>query len=108
MTGWKSSFTVGYHVQQINGLTREESQVTLNWFVQLVVENHHLHIRHRWQNRNDLAIWDNRSVYHTVPFGYQGQGPRTEQRAVGLGEKPYLDPNSKSRRQDLGLNDERS
>jgi alpha-ketoglutarate-dependent taurine dioxygenase len=106
VTGWKSVFAVGHHVQQINGLTKEESQHALDWFVQLIVENHDLQVRQRWQNVNDLAIWDNRSVYHTATFDYQG--PRTGQRAVSLGEKPYLDPNSKSRREDLGVNDEKS
>ena len=48
------------------------------------------------------AIWDNRSVYHTATYDYAGLGERTGQRAVSLGEKPYLDPNSKSRREALG------
>ncbi|KAF2794619.1 taurine catabolism dioxygenase [Melanomma pulvis-pyrius CBS 109.77] len=101
VTGWKSVFGVGHHVQQINGLTQEESRRALDWFVQLIVENHDLQIRHRWQNANDLAIWDNRSVYHTATYDYAGLGARTGQRAVSLGERPYLDPNSKSRREAL-------
>lgn len=44
------------------------------------------------------AIWDNRSVFHTATFDYAGQGERFGNRAVGLGERPYLDPNSTSRR----------
>jgi hypothetical protein len=47
-----------------------------------------------------LAIWDNRSVYHAATFDYNEK--RTGQRAVGLGEKPYLDPASVSRREALG------
>ena len=47
------------------------------------------------------AIWDNRSVFHTATFDYDGLGDRFGNRAVGLGEKPYLDPNSKSRREAL-------
>lgn len=47
------------------------------------------------------AIWDNRSVFHTATFDYDEQGDRFGNRAVGLGEKPYYDPNSKSRREDL-------
>ena len=50
-----------------------------------------------------LAIWDNRSVYHTATPDYEGLGNRMGQRAVSLGERPYLDPNSKSRREALGL-----
>jgi alpha-ketoglutarate-dependent taurine dioxygenase len=105
VTGWKSIYAVGHHVQHINGLTKEESAKALEWFVQLITENHDLQVRHRWQHPNDLAIWDNRSVYHTATYDYKGQGPRTGQRAVSLGEKPYLDPNSKGRREALGLDD---
>lgn len=47
------------------------------------------------------AIWDNRSVFHTATFDYDGQGDRFGNRAVGLGEKPYLDPQSTSRRDGL-------
>jgi alpha-ketoglutarate-dependent taurine dioxygenase len=66
VTGWKSLFALGHHVQRINGLTNGESDGLLKWFVRLVVDNHDLQVRHRWQNANDLAIWDNRSVYQYV------------------------------------------
>jgi alpha-ketoglutarate-dependent taurine dioxygenase len=55
---------------------------------------------------NDLAIWDNRSVYHTATFDYRGLGARTGQRAVSLGERPYLDPKSRGRKEALGLDDD--
>jgi len=49
------------------------------------------------------AIWDNRSVFHTATFDYLdgSYGERFGNRAVGLGERPYLDPNSTSRREAL-------
>lgn len=101
VTGWKSVFAVGHHAKRINELTEEESETFLKWFVRLIVDNHDLQVRHRWQNPNDLAIWDNRSVYHTATYDYDGLGPRTGQRAVSLGERPYLDPQSTSRREAL-------
>ncbi|KAJ6134023.1 hypothetical protein N7523_000345 [Penicillium sp. IBT 18751x] len=104
VTGWKSVFAVGTHVQKINGVTDEESAHLLKWFVSLIVENHDLQVRLRWQNPNDLAIWDNRSVYHAATWDYEEIGPRTGHRAVGLGERPYLDPNSTSRREALARN----
>ncbi|CAI4212330.1 unnamed protein product [Parascedosporium putredinis] len=64
-------------------------------------KNHDTQVRLKWLHPNDIAIWDNRSVFHTATFDYDGQGDRFGNRAVGLGEKPYLDPNSKSRREDL-------
>jgi hypothetical protein len=48
-----------------------------------------------------IAIWDNRSAFHTATFDYEGLGERFGNRTVGIGEKPYFDPNSKSRRQAL-------
>ncbi|KAJ5822722.1 hypothetical protein N7447_005062 [Penicillium robsamsonii] len=100
-TGWKSVFAVGNMVQKINGVTDEESDHLLNWFLSLVVENHDLQVRLRWQNPNDLAICDNRSVFHAATSDHEGFGQRTGHRAVGLGERPYLDPNSTSRREAL-------
>lgn len=47
------------------------------------------------------AIWDNRTVYHTAIFDFAGLGARTGHRAVGIGETPYFDPNSKTRREAL-------
>jgi alpha-ketoglutarate-dependent taurine dioxygenase len=103
VTGWKSIFALGHHVQHINGLTSGESEGLLSWFLRLVVDNHDLQVRHRWQNPNDLAIWDNRSVYHAATPDYIGEdlGERTGQRAVSLGERPYLDPESTGRREAL-------
>lgn len=59
VTGWKSVFAVGHHVQKINGLAEEESRHLLDWFVKLIVENHDLQVRFRWQNENDLGKWIN-------------------------------------------------
>ena len=101
VTGWKSVFAVGHHVQKINELAPIESSHLLEWFTKLITENHDLQVRHRWQNANDVAIWDNRSVYHAATPDYEGLGERLGHRAVGLGERPYFDPNSKSRREAL-------
>ncbi|KAL2259280.1 hypothetical protein VTK26DRAFT_7106 [Humicola hyalothermophila] len=104
VTGWKSIFPVGGHVSHINGLTEEESTKLLDWFLELVYKNHDLQVRFKWQNEHDIAIWDNRSVFHTATFDYLdgSYGERFGNRAVGLGEKPYFDPNSTSRRAALG------
>ena len=99
VTGWKSIFAVGVHAQRINEVSEAESQHLLNWFLQLIMENHDLQVRNRWVNPNDVAIWDNRSVYHTATYDFVG--PRTGQRAVGLGERPYVDAQSTGRREAL-------
>lgn len=103
VTGWKSIFAAGHHVQKINGLSEEESRHFLDWFVRLIVENHDLQVRYRWQNANDVAIWDNRSVYHAATPDYitEDLGERQGSRSVSLGERPYFDPQSRSRREAL-------
>lgn len=122
VTGWKSVFPVGGHVSHINGVTDEESKQLLDWFLSLVYKNHDLQVRLKWQNPNDIgkcgerntihretsmanrepsAIWDNRSVFHTATFDYDEEGERFGNRAVGLGERPFFDPNSQSRREAL-------
>lgn len=105
VTGWRSVFAVGHHVRRIHGLTEAESAHFLDWFVQLVVENHDLQVRHRWRHANDIAIWDNRCAYHaaTPDFAHLGLGERTGSRTLSLGERPYFDPQSVSRREALGV-----
>ncbi|KAL9618284.1 MAG: hypothetical protein Q9160_006995 [Pyrenula sp. 1 TL-2023] len=103
VTGWKSLYAIGHHLKNINGLTKDESKNMEKWFIRLLVENHDLQVRHRWENINDLAIWDNRSMYHAATPDHQGFGSRSGHRAVGVGERPYLDPESKSRREALSL-----
>ncbi|TVY36704.1 Alpha-ketoglutarate-dependent taurine dioxygenase, partial [Lachnellula occidentalis] len=101
VTGWKSIFAVGHHVQHINGVTAQESRSLTDWFLRLIVENHDLQVRVHWEDENDVVIWDNRSTYHAATPDYQGKGTRTGQRAVSLGERPFLDRGSVSRREDL-------
>lgn len=38
-------------------------------------------------------------MFHTATFDYKGE--RFGNRAVGIAEQPYLDPNSKSRTEEL-------
>jgi hypothetical protein len=40
-------------------------------------------------------------VFHTATFDYEDEGERFGNRAVGLGERPYFDAQSKSRREAL-------
>ncbi|OJD36121.1 family taurine catabolism dioxygenase [Diplodia corticola] len=101
VTGWKSIFPVGVFPKTINGLTKQEGDHLLNWFLDLLYKNHELQVRFRWQNKNDIAIWDNRSVFHSATFDYDHIGPRFGNRAVGIGERPFFDPKSSSRREAL-------
>lgn len=101
VTGWKSIFALGPFPQRINELEEEESRELLDKFYRVILDNHDLTVRFKWRNKNDIAIWDNRSVFHSATFDYQGD--RLGHRAVGIGEEPFLDPSSQSRTEALGL-----
>jgi alpha-ketoglutarate-dependent taurine dioxygenase len=101
VTGWKSVFPIGGHVSHINDITELESKALLKWFGRLLVDNHDLQVRFKWKNANDVAIWDNRSTFHTATYDIEGQGERYGVRTVSIGEKPFFDVESKSRREGL-------
>ncbi|KAJ3070859.1 hypothetical protein HDU98_006123 [Podochytrium sp. JEL0797] len=103
VTGWKGVFANKGFTRRINELSKDESDLVLNHLFNLAVQNHDLQVRYRW-NKNDVAVWDNRSSYHTVTVDFDtDQIVRLGERATSLGERPYLDPHSTSRRQALGI-----
>lgn len=55
VTGWKSVFPVGGHVKHVNGVTKEESERLLEWFLEVLQRNHDLQVRFRWQGENDIG-----------------------------------------------------
>ncbi|KAL1801180.1 hypothetical protein ACET3X_001522 [Alternaria dauci] len=101
VTGWKSIFALGPFPKYINELHDEESAELLKKFRSVITENHDLQVRFKWRNKNDIAIWDNRSAFHSATFDYDDLGERFGNRAVGIGEAPYLDANSRSRTEAL-------
>ncbi|KAF7551942.1 hypothetical protein G7Z17_g4681 [Cylindrodendrum hubeiense] len=102
ITGWKHLFGVGQQIHdgKINGVTDREEDILKKYFLQLITENHDLQVRFRW-GKNDIAVWDNRCTFHTATMDYTGE--RKGIRITSVGEKPYLDPNSLSRREALRL-----
>ncbi|CAO2658354.1 Nn.00g060770.m01.CDS01 [Neocucurbitaria sp. VM-36] len=101
VTGWKSIYALGPFPKYINELNDEESGELLKKFRSVITENHDLQVRFKWRSENDFAIWDNRSAFHSATFDYDGLGERFGNRAVGIGEAPYFDPNSQSRTEAL-------
>ncbi|PMD49827.1 TauD-domain-containing protein [Hyaloscypha bicolor E] len=100
VTGWKSIFGAGQQINKgwINDVTERESNLIKDYFLELIAQNHDLQVRFKW-NKNDVAIWDNRSVFHTATN--DSDGKRQGNRVVSIGEKPYFDPNSASRQEAL-------
>ncbi|KAG6833332.1 hypothetical protein H0H87_008508 [Tephrocybe sp. NHM501043] len=87
--------------KRIVELSPEESDDVLRYLQQHISENHDLQVRYRWKT-NDIAIWDNRATFHTATHDY-GDQLRKGNRVVSIGERPYFDPNSKSRRAAFGI-----
>lgn len=48
-------FAIGQNTSHINDVSESENKHLLKWFVKLVVENHDLQVRFRWQNPNDVG-----------------------------------------------------
>ncbi|KIW35277.1 uncharacterized protein PV07_01981 [Cladophialophora immunda] len=101
VTGWKTVYAIGTFPKAFNDLNAEETEELSKKLHGMIVNNHDLQVRFKWRNENDIAIWDNRCVFHCATFDYDGLGERFGHRAVGIGEAPYLDPNSQSRTEAL-------
>ncbi|TRM66770.1 hypothetical protein BD626DRAFT_163861 [Schizophyllum amplum] len=102
VTGFKGLYVNPNFTRRIVELSKDESDDVLAFLARHVSENHDMHVRFRW-GKNDLAIWDNRSTFHTATNDYNNDDKRQGNRVVSLGERPYLDPNSKSRRDALDI-----
>jgi alpha-ketoglutarate-dependent taurine dioxygenase len=63
VTGWKSLYAFGHHLERIEGLGDVENRMMLEFTTRLITENHQLQARVRWE-KDDLVVWDNRAVYH--------------------------------------------
>lgn len=100
VTGWKSVYVNKGFTKRINGITKDESDLILNYLFNILTQNHDAQVRFKWR-KNDLAIWDNRSMWHCATYDYND--PRAGDRVCSLGEAPYLDLNSKSRKEALNL-----
>lgn len=98
VTGWKSVYVNKGFTKRINGVTKDESDMLLSYLFNLVTQNHDAQVRFKW-NKNDCAIWDNRSTLHCATYDYDAD--RAGDRVCSLGEAPYLDPDSVSRREAL-------
>ncbi|OCF32279.1 taurine dioxygenase [Kwoniella heveanensis CBS 569] len=99
VTGWKGLFVNRGFTKRINELTKHESDNLLEFLFEHISANHDLQVRFRWEP-NSLAIWDNRSTFHTATEDLDDD-KRVGTRSVSLGERPYLDPKSLSRREAL-------
>ncbi|KAI9339116.1 hypothetical protein BDR26DRAFT_862663, partial [Obelidium mucronatum] len=103
VTGWKGVFANKGFTKRINELSKDESDIVLSHLFDLTVQNHDLQLRFHW-GKNDIALWDNRSSYHAATLDFETEFvTRYGERSTSLGERPYFDPASTSRREALGI-----
>ena len=122
VTGWKSLFFNPGFVTKIVGVPRSESETIIRHLNEVIATTQELHVRYRWQ-QNDVAIWDNRITVcslprsrgktslhllivltecqnHSASYGFAPHR-RHAVRVCCHGERPYLDPTSRSQEDDL-------
>ncbi|KAI0029246.1 hypothetical protein K488DRAFT_88912 [Vararia minispora EC-137] len=101
ITNYKALFVNASFTTRILELHPDESAAVLAYLARHISENHDLQVRYRWA-KDDVAIWDNRATLHTATNDY-GRQRREGFRVVSIGERPFLDRASRSRREALGL-----
>ena len=57
ITGWKAVFGVGLQCRKINGVTPQESTEIQNKLLSIIMENHDLQCRFRWQYPGDIGTF---------------------------------------------------
>ncbi|KAF7329155.1 Taurine catabolism dioxygenase [Mycena kentingensis (nom. inval.)] len=103
VTGYKALYVNRSFTKRIVELNEEESDDILRYLTRHIAEGHDMQVRFTWR-LNDIAIWDNRCTFHTATNDYE-HALRQGNRVISIGEKPYLDPASLSRRKALGLDE---
>ena len=98
VTGLKGLFVNKTFTKRILEVTEDESDAILAYLFKVQHESADLFVKFKWRP-TDVAIWDNRCVNHLATFDYSA--PRQGDRAVVVGEKPYFDPASISRKEFL-------
>ncbi|KAL1636878.1 hypothetical protein SLS56_000972 [Neofusicoccum ribis] len=101
VTGWKALYAGVLFAQRIEGVTESESKMLLDKIQRMITENHDLQVRVGWEGPGDIVMWDNRAVLHAATQDHHGLGARIGWRSTSIGEKPYFDPASISRKQAL-------
>jgi alpha-ketoglutarate-dependent taurine dioxygenase len=106
VTSRNSIYALGLHAKGIDGVTQAESDILMKMFLDTITQNHDIQVRFKW-SKNDVAIWDNRCVYHRYAYlpksdahadiGRSGTAdfsddfPRAGVRVTSIGERPYFD-----------------
>lgn len=99
VTGWKALFFNPGFVTGIVGVPKVESDAIIRYLNELVATTQEAHVRFQW-GKGDVAFWDNRICNHSASYGFAPHR-RHAVRIATQGERPYLDPASKSQEEHL-------
>jgi len=102
VTGWKSLYINAGFTRYIVGVPKAESDAILQFLFNHIATATDFTVRYKWE-KDSVAIWDNRVVMHTATYDFVagGGGRRHALRVTPHGERPYFDPNSKSREEEI-------
>jgi sulfonate dioxygenase len=97
ITGWKTLYVNENFTKSLVDLEPNISRTLLDTLYRTIAEAYEYQVRWKW-TKNAVAIWDNRATYHT---GISDYFPHLRHglRVATQAEKPYLDPESKLRRE---------
>lgn len=86
-TGRKALFVAGGFMIAVEGMSKEESKMFLDW-LNSYISNPNFHLRWSW-TEGDLAIWDERCTNHRALSNHYPQNRRMRRCTVD-GDAPYL------------------
>ncbi|KAF5864890.1 hypothetical protein ETB97_006116 [Aspergillus alliaceus] len=98
VTGWNSLFFNPGFVTKIVGIPKTESDAIIKYLTDVIATTQEMHARFQW-NKDDVAIWDNRTTNHSASYGFAPHR-RHAVRVAAQAERPYLDPAGKSQEEE--------
>ncbi|RAL15759.1 TauD/TfdA dioxygenase family protein [Aspergillus homomorphus CBS 101889] len=98
VTGWNSVFFNPGFVTKIVGIPKVESDAIIRYLTEVIATTQEMHARFQW-NKNDVAIWDNRTKNHSASYGFAPHR-RHAVRVASHAERPVLDPAGRSQEEE--------
>ncbi|PYH42307.1 TauD/TfdA dioxygenase family protein [Aspergillus saccharolyticus JOP 1030-1] len=98
VTGWNSLFFNPGFVTKIVGIPKTESDAIIRYLTEIIATTQEMHARFQW-NKNDVAIWDNRTTNHSASYGFAPHR-RHAVRVASHAERPVLDSAGKSQEEE--------
>lgn len=99
VTGWNALFFNPGFVTKIVGIPKAESDAIVKYLTDVVATTQEMHARFQW-NKDDVALWDNRTTTHSASYGFTPHR-RHAIRVACHAERPVLEATGKSQEEEL-------